>query len=406
MTPSARLGAVGGAPTGPGMAFRIPANDAEIQAYGRWPPGPCVQGRRLGRDREGAATVGMQRVAALACPARRHQPGGEQRTAWSTRDLARRRRYAFVRETWVTLVTTLLVTLAALLTTGYLVLGDVARGVLVAVGLVGVLSAMAIWIGQASGTAPSLTGDLGEQWTAHELRKLRRHGWVVVTHVSLRMRDIDHLLIGPGGVIAVQAKWSATAWTWHPIDQRIFDTARQAQALARDLSSWDELRSLGVRAVDSAVFLWGPGAHKVPCGAAIEETAVVTRRTATWWRRGLGHDRLSPEQVERAWRAVDTLCRSRERSAAQSTTMPASPGEWLARMVFAVVAVCAGVLAITSLVATDLQWALSLAWWLLILAVSLAASRLGGVRYLGAAWVVGLGAVGLLAAATVVTLSI
>jgi len=71
----------------------------------------------------------------------------------------------------------------------------------------GDLGAVAFWVAQATGTASTMMGDLAEQWTASELRKLRRRGWRVLNHVMLKQRDIDHVLIGPGGVYAVETKW-------------------------------------------------------------------------------------------------------------------------------------------------------------------------------------------------------
>jgi hypothetical protein len=65
--------------------------------------------------------------------------------------------------------------------------------------LAAVPGALWAWTVQVTGTGPVMISDQAEQWTAAELRKLRRHGWRVVNHFLLRNDDIDHVLTGPGG---------------------------------------------------------------------------------------------------------------------------------------------------------------------------------------------------------------
>jgi hypothetical protein len=73
-----------------------------------------------------------------------------------------------------------------------------------------------------------MMGDVGKQLAAGELRKLRRHEWRNVNHVTLRRaRDVDHVLVGLGGPFAVETKWSATPWSQKPIHGRILDATAQ-----------------------------------------------------------------------------------------------------------------------------------------------------------------------------------
>ena len=55
-----------------------------------------------------------------------------------------------------------------------------------------------------SGSSTRDMGALAEQWTSNELRLLRDRGWRVINHVVLRHWDIDHVAVGPGGVLVVQ----------------------------------------------------------------------------------------------------------------------------------------------------------------------------------------------------------
>lgn len=59
-----------------------------------------------------------------------------------------------------------------------------------------------------------LAGAEGEKWTAEQLRRLRRRGWRVVHNVMLEGGDIDHVVIGPGGVVAVETKSPDAGWEW------------------------------------------------------------------------------------------------------------------------------------------------------------------------------------------------
>lgn len=111
-------------------------------------------------------------------------------------------------------------------------------GFLLGVLLTGVAAAVWFWTVQATGTAPTMAGDTAEQWTAMELRRLRRRGWRLVNRVVLKRQDVDHVLIGPGGVFAVETKWTATPWQLDPPEDRVRRAAAQASENARDLQLW------------------------------------------------------------------------------------------------------------------------------------------------------------------------
>jgi hypothetical protein len=75
--------------------------------------------------------------------------------------------------------------------------------------LAGVLctSAVAIlvfWVVLASGSVPMMMGETAEQWTAAELRRIPGAGWRLVNGVRLGRGDIDHVLVGPGGLFVVE----------------------------------------------------------------------------------------------------------------------------------------------------------------------------------------------------------
>ena len=63
-----------------------------------------------------------------------------------------------------------------------------------------------------SGIAPQAMGTLGEKWTAHELRRLKKRGSLSSAGVTLPGHQIDHVAVGPSGVLVVETKWSAESW--------------------------------------------------------------------------------------------------------------------------------------------------------------------------------------------------
>lgn len=101
---------------------------------------------------------------------------------------------------------------APIIVAALLVPSALARGFLLGAGLAGTAGVLACWTLQVTGTAPTMMGDLAEQWTAGKLRALRRRGWRTVNHVRLRTWDIDHVLVGPAGCYSLETKWSAHPW--------------------------------------------------------------------------------------------------------------------------------------------------------------------------------------------------
>lgn len=64
-----------------------------------------------------------------------------------------------------------------------------------------------------SGAASILMGVYAEDWTAQNVRSLRRKGWHLTNGLQLRPhKDVDHVVVGPPGVFVIETKWSAEAW--------------------------------------------------------------------------------------------------------------------------------------------------------------------------------------------------
>ena len=92
-----------------------------------------------------------------------------------------------------------------------------------------------------SGASNSYMGYTGEVYTVEELWKLRGAGWLFVNGVHIKGKsDIDHIAVGPGGILVFETKWSSSAWELAGsggkfIDDRISSAARQAKKNKWDL---------------------------------------------------------------------------------------------------------------------------------------------------------------------------
>ncbi len=106
-----------------------------------------------------------------------------------------------------------------------------------------------------SGSAAVDMGALAEVWTTNELKRLQRRGWEVMSHLVLRRWDIDHVAVGPGGLLVVQTKWRSGA-----VDlQELKEEASKLGKDAEDVRGMIRAR-LGAAPTTVALVVWGPGA--------------------------------------------------------------------------------------------------------------------------------------------------
>ena len=91
--------------------------------------------------------------------------------------------------------------------------GGVWRGAVYGVAVASALWFDALIIILWSEPAPQIMGVSGETATADILRELEAKGWRIANGVKLDgWHEIDHLAVGPGGILVVETKWSAYPW--------------------------------------------------------------------------------------------------------------------------------------------------------------------------------------------------
>jgi hypothetical protein len=129
----------------------------------------------------------------------------------------------------------------------------------------GVILSSGIWLAfylveSMSGAMPPAMGQLAEQWTARELRRLRPRGWLLANEIRYRpFMDIDHILLGPGGALVVETKYAFAGWGQRGYSDRVLaDAAERVADSANDfwLTSKATLAHGLVRPI---VVLWGGG---------------------------------------------------------------------------------------------------------------------------------------------------
>jgi hypothetical protein len=60
-----------------------------------------------------------------------------------------------------------------------------------------------------TGTFARRMGGTAEQWTSRVFRKVSRPGWTVFDNVPFGNIDVDHVVVGPRQVLAVETKWTS-----------------------------------------------------------------------------------------------------------------------------------------------------------------------------------------------------
>jgi hypothetical protein len=152
------------------------------------------------------------------------------------------------------------------------------------------LVALILWVGGGD-----LFGRMAESSTEDVLRRRRRKGWRVAQDATLgRGHDIDHIAVGPGGVVVIETKWrrdvreDALSWA-----------ARQALQGTREVTG--VLRSvLDGAPVIPVVVVWGPDSSEgLP--RSIDGVRVVHGPDLGVWLDTFDADRLAPAQVQSAW---------------------------------------------------------------------------------------------------------
>lgn len=264
---------------------------------------------------------------------RQRELAGNTRAGSFGRARARTRQQAFVRSNWAPFSAFLFCGSVLCLAVSWSMPNGFLAGAVVGGGAVALPGALWILTTQMTGTVPTMMGDEAEQWTAGQLRQLVRSGWRLVNHVSLRQRDVDHVMLGPGGAYAVETKWSSS-WDTSYGRQRVAAGVDQARDNARDLRLWHPFKSLGI-VPHPVLVLWGPGLSQWGPDDRIRlvnDVTVVAGPALSEWTSGLNARALSAEQVALGWSALEEHVGRRDPVERERFPVPLSVTEWTVRV--------------------------------------------------------------------------
>lgn len=229
------------------------------------------------------------------------------RAGRSGRAFADERLDAYLRTNWRTLAAALAAALPLIVAPLWLIdWGSGVRGFLLGASLTALFLGAYHWCVIASGAAGSQMGATAEQWTDMELRRLRRSGWRIVNHVVLRRRDIDHIAIGPDGVIVVETKWTSSKVRLDGSDRWLGDAVSQVRENANDIRRVLGWNSFTDAVVAPLVVVWGPQVRPesdelVAGGKGVE---LVAGEDLHLTLDLLGHPALTEAQIDDAYRKI------------------------------------------------------------------------------------------------------
>ena len=157
-----------------------------------------------------------------------------------------------------------------------------------------------------SGARTYASGALGEDLTADVLKKVKGHQ--LVHGLKFHGFDVDHVMVGPSGVWAVETKWTSRNLdlSMGGKERRVIRDIGNAQRGAGQISRFLRL----AHRIDSQVLpllvVWGSGVRDVEAGGMeLNGVIVVVGRQAKKWRANtFSAHRLEKAQQEAAIAAL------------------------------------------------------------------------------------------------------
>lgn len=232
---------------------------------------------------------------------------GDERAGWSARTSVRRRHRALLRQRWRFLALFGVAMLASVVVASLFATGPLLRGFILGSGITVVFGMVGAFVVLLSGTAPLMMGEMAEQWTAQEVRPLSKRGWRLVNHFSLGYGDQDHVLVGPGGVVLLETKWSGTPWELDERDYFFRRALKQTSDNAAQLQRWAGVQRYGRPTVEPVLVLWGHASDKIadsPVRRHSSGVLVVPGKQLRDWVLRREHGQLSDQQVEAIWSEI------------------------------------------------------------------------------------------------------
>jgi hypothetical protein len=146
-----------------------------------------------------------------------------------------------------------------------------------------------------------------EQWTTKTLKKKLGNEWSIFDDMPFASGNVDHVLIGPGGIYAVETKWRSGSIRRYPLSQESFRReSAQAWQGARSVERLLRGNHIGLT-IRPVLILWGPGTPEQDDATRQYGRLIVLigDRADDWVMKVLQRDRATSEQIEAATRTID-----------------------------------------------------------------------------------------------------
>ena len=196
-------------------------------------------------------------------------------------------------------------------------------------GFGGGVSMLFLWVAADSVSASRLeSAAYAEDGTSREVRKLRDKGWTIVDNIPFDRFDVDHVAIGPGGVVVLETKWTSDGF-FRPNGRLTSFGGKAVEQVDRNVRSVDAvLRQSGYLGgvTAAAVVVWGAG---VPSGHFESKTPPGTLIDGGLLRKYLCalDARLSSEEIETARETLERFVDVRLERIARDRNMSLTSGQ-------------------------------------------------------------------------------
>lgn len=191
---------------------------------------------------------------------------------------------------------------------------------LIVVAAVAALAAVVLLAALLAGKPSGRRSEDAEARTSKTLQRLDPEQWRIFDDLQFSGFDVDHVAIGPGGLLAIESRWAPSPWRIDAttIEGAIGRPLHQAQRNATWIRKVLRNKHVQIPVVPVLV-IWGPGAPDLPRGSRrCGDVVVLNGAQDDEWRADLSAGRLSGQVLDDAADAVKAFIAERNKHRARS----------------------------------------------------------------------------------------
>jgi Nuclease-related domain len=200
--------------------------------------------------------------------------------------------------------------------------------------ILGELGLLWFWLVVHDGELHRRLGILGETWSKDELSWLSKRGWHLFSNIAFEGFDVDQVLVGPGGIFAIETKFSSRS----DASRDVAAAARQSVNNAHKIKLLLRTYQVDVQ-VTPVLFLWGPGYREMEPESFRKVTIAQGDDVHSWVRALLKSPTLVDEgkikqaadairqfqSIRQAYESSKVLAAARKSRESRKTITPPAP---------------------------------------------------------------------------------